>query len=115
MGLFSRTATPTIDARTAAARHDAGEVTILDVREPAEWAAGHIPGAVHIPLGELGERAAELPTDRPIIAACRSGARSAKATQLLNARKVETTNLEGGTQAWHAAGLPLDPPDGHVA
>jgi len=113
MGLFTKV--PSIEPAAAAERANGGGALVVDVREQDEWNAGHIPGAIHIPLGELAGRADELPIDQPIIAACRSGARSAKATKLLNERGLDTTNLEGGTKAWHSAGLPLDPADGHVA
>lgn len=103
------------DPSIAAQRHKEEEIRILDVREPDEWNAGHIPGAIHIPLGDLEDRLADVPIDRPIVAACRSGARSAKATALLAAHGIDVSNLTGGTAAWHEAGLPLDPPDGHVA
>lgn len=106
---------PSIDPRSAADRTERENAIIVDVREPSEWDAGHIADAIHIPLGELTERAGELPADRPIIAACRSGARSAKATTFLNERGFDASNLEGGTTAWHQAGLPLEPVDGHVA
>jgi rhodanese-related sulfurtransferase len=113
MSLFART--DGIDPATAA-RHATDDGTcILDVRELDEWEAGRIPGAVHIPLGELPARTSELPTDQPIIVVCRSGGRSAMATAHLVGLGVDAVNLEGGTQAWHAQGLPLDPADGHVA
>ena len=53
-----------------------GELALLDVREQDEWDAGHAPGAHHIPLGQLGTRQAEIPTDREVVAVCRSGRRS---------------------------------------
>ncbi len=101
-----------MDARTAANLDDA---TMLDVREPKEWDAGHIPGALHIPLGELGARADELPRDAKIVCVCRSGARSQKATDALRAAGHNAENLEGGMKAWHGAGLPLEPSDGRIA
>ena len=113
MSIFARS-TPGIDAATAAQRAREGAL-ILDVRENDEWQAGHIPGATHIPLGELPTRASELPSDRPIIVACRSGARSAKATKHLVGMGIDATNLDGGTQGWHASGQPLEPRDGRVA
>ena len=58
-------------------------VYLLDVREDDEWAAGHAPDAVHIPVGAISERAAEIPQDREIYVICRSGARSAYAAQAL--------------------------------
>lgn len=81
---------------------------LLDVREPAEWQAGHAPRARHIPLGQPAQRQRELPTGRTIITICRSGARSARAAALLagdGARDVR--NLAGGMNAWAAVGLPV--------
>src|SRR5215467_5679634 len=60
------------------------EAWLLDVREDDEWAAGHVPGATHIPLGQLGARTAELPHDEQIYVICRSGNRSARVAQALN-------------------------------
>ena len=83
------------------------EREFLDVREDDEWEAGHIAGARHIPLGELGGRAAELPKGRPIVAVCRSGARSAAAVRGLKQLGYDAENLDGGVTAWTKAGLPL--------
>ena len=69
---------PEIDLNTFAAAHAAG-ASVLDVREPFEYVAGHVPGAVHIPLGELGARYTELAQDRPLYVICRSGNRSGHA------------------------------------
>ncbi|MFZ5851777.1 MAG: rhodanese-like domain-containing protein [Actinomycetota bacterium] len=80
---------------------------LLDVREPAEWAAGHAPQARHIPLGQLAGRLAELPADRPVVTVCRSGARSARAAALLARQGRPASNLAGGMHAWAAAGLPV--------
>lgn len=109
------TSVPSIDPIAAAERTDSGQALVVDVREQDEWTAGHIPGAIHIPLSQLADRVSELPTDQPIIAACRSGARSERATAQLRVHGLDVTNLQGGTAAWHSAGLPLDPLDGHVA
>lgn len=86
---------------------------VLDVREDGEWQKGHIPGAVHIPLGQLGSRLEELETAKsagtPVIVACRSGNRSAMAAvQLRKAGFEPVYNLEGGTTAWQQAGMPLE-------
>jgi rhodanese-related sulfurtransferase len=58
-------------------------VTFVDVREPDEWAEGHMPGAVHIPLGDLARRAGELPAEGHIITVCKAGGRSLKAVDIL--------------------------------
>lgn len=68
---------------------------LLDVRERKEWAAGHAPGATHIPLGELPARLGALPQSRPILAICRSGARSEKAAELLVAAGRDARSVEG--------------------
>jgi len=80
---------------------------LLDVRESDEWAAGHAPQASHIPLGELRARTAELPYDREIYVICRSGHRSAYATQALNAGGWRAVNVAGGMHDWAAAGRPM--------
>lgn len=99
----------------AATRIGAGEALALDVREDDEWAAGRVPGALHIPLGELVGRVDELDATRPLVVVCRSGARSAQAAAYLGAFGFAAENLAGGLEAWDAAGLPLDPPDGRIA
>jgi rhodanese-related sulfurtransferase len=95
-----------IDALEAKDRMDSGSI-LIDVREPQEWQAGHAQGARHIPLAQLDQRQRELPTGRPIITVCRSGARSARAASLLVAQGREVSNLRGGMRAWVAGGLPL--------
>lgn len=80
---------------------------LLDVREPAEWRAGHAPKARHIPLGQLHRRLAELPPGRPVVTVCRAGNRSRRAAQLLAARGRRVYNLAGGMRGWTAAGLPV--------
>lgn len=82
------------------------EVQLVDVREDYEWTAGHIEGALHIPMGELAGRREELADDRPIVAVCRSGARSGQVTAALQRAGYEAHNLEGGMQAWAASDLP---------
>jgi rhodanese-related sulfurtransferase len=99
-----------IDPTAAAARATQGAVLLLDVREAEEWTAGHAQGALHVPLGRLDPAA--VPTDRPIVAVCRSGARSGKAAELLAAAGVEAANLVGGMKAWADAGLPVVRADG---
>jgi len=80
---------------------------LLDVREDDEWGAGHVPGATHIPLGQLGARTAELPQDQQIYVICRSGMRSARATQALNGAGWQALNVAGGMHDWATAGRPM--------
>jgi rhodanese-related sulfurtransferase len=80
------------------------DLVILDVREPAEWAVGHIETAIHVPLMQLPRRVAEIPADRRLLVVCRVGARSAQATAFLQAQGLDAINLSGGMQAWEAAG-----------
>jgi sulfur dioxygenase len=84
-----------------------GKVQVLDVREPNEFTGplGHIRGAVLVPLGELAEKAKELPRDKPIIAVCRAGSRSAHATAILQkAGFTDVANLPGGMLRWRGEG-----------
>ena len=83
------------------------ELHLLDVREQDEWDAGHIEGAQHIPLGELGSRLAEVPTERVVVAVCRTGSRSDRAAKGLRLSGVSAENLDGGVTAWTRAGLAL--------
>ena len=105
---------PELTAAELAARVGQDPPVVLDVREDWEWEAGHIAEAVHIPLGELAPRLGELPGDRPIVLVCRSGVRSQMAADAMADAGWNTLNLAGGLLAWHAAGLPLEPP-GQVA
>ncbi|HSW38404.1 MAG TPA: rhodanese-like domain-containing protein [Acidobacteriota bacterium] len=83
----------------------AGEIVVLDVREANEYAAGRIPGSMWIPLGELADRADEVPADKPVALVCRSGSRSAQAVQILQkAGLTNIHNIAGGMNAWIADG-----------
>ncbi len=77
----------------------------LDVREPDEYGAGHIEGALHVPLGQLTARSGEVPRDRPIVAYCGHGERAATAVSLLERAGADALlNLDGGIDAWRDAG-----------
>lgn len=85
---------------------------ILDVREDDEWAAGHIDGSRHVPLGQLMSRLDEIPADEQVVVTCRMGGRSARATAYLVQAGRDAVNLDGGVTAWSAAGRPLVDGDG---
>jgi rhodanese-related sulfurtransferase len=91
------------------------EVQLVDVREPYEWAAGRIAGARHIEMNDLAAEAASLDRERPVIFYCRVGSRSGMAAHAFRRAGYDARNLAGGLEAWVAAGLPLEPPDGEVA
>jgi rhodanese-related sulfurtransferase len=81
---------------------------LLDVREPEEYACGHIPGALNLPQADLASRLAEIPRDRPVYVACKGGFRSLRAAQFLAQSGIENVlSVKGGTDAWRAAGKPL--------
>jgi rhodanese-related sulfurtransferase len=82
----------------------APDAVFLDVREPAEWRAGHIEGALHIPLADVPARLGELPAESEVVVVCRSGGRSARATGWLVQNGYDVVNLEGGMGAWADAG-----------
>ena len=89
-------------------------VGVLDVRERVEWDRGHIEGAVHIPLTQLPERLAEVPSGRTVVV-CTVGGRSARAVAYLAQRGHDVANLAGGMLDWADAGRPMvsetgDPP-----
>jgi rhodanese-related sulfurtransferase len=87
---------------------DEGATLIIDVREPYEYAHGHVPGAELMPLMTVPQRVAELPTDRPVYIVCAVGARSAQAASFLATRGVDAVNVDGGTGEWVAAGYPVE-------
>ncbi len=90
----------------ASLSHD--EVTLVDVRNIAEWAAGHIEGATHISLGTIADRISEIPTGKPVVVHCAAGARSSIAASILKSRGVDNVvNLIGGIGEWRKAQFPV--------
>jgi rhodanese-related sulfurtransferase len=93
-----------------------GGAQLIDVRADHEWAAGRIPGATHLPLDQLAERADEVDRERPVVLYCRGGNRSTMAAAALAAAGYDASKLVEGIVGWDEAGLPLDPDgDGYVA
>jgi rhodanese-related sulfurtransferase len=82
------------------------DLVVLDVREDHEWEAGHVEGAVHVPLAQVPERAGELDPQKRTLVVCHLGGRSARATAYLHQLGHDVVNLEGGMDAWQAAGRP---------
>ena len=81
------------------------DAVLLDVREPEEYAYGHVPGAINLPQAELATRLTEVPRDRPVFVICESGMRSLRTTQFLRQMGyAQVTNVRGGTAAWRKSG-----------
>lgn len=111
------------EARRYVREHKPGEFTLLDVREDWEYEESRIPGALHIPLSQLGDRVGEVPADKPVLAYCRAGGRSAAASSLLKGQGHPAVfNIMGGMSAWEGeaaagpapAGLAAFPPEASV-
>jgi phage shock protein E len=88
--------------------------TLVDVRRPYEFEAGHLAGARNIEMNELVARAAELERDRPLLLYCRTGNRSSMAVDAFREAGYDAHNLAGGLEAWVAEGRPIEPADGEV-
>ena len=99
-----------VDVHEAARAAAAGEALLVDVREDEEWAAGRAPSALHAPMSRL--RQDTLPKDRPVLALCRVGGRSAAVADALSQLGYDVANVSGGMLAWSAAGLPVVRDDG---
>jgi rhodanese-related sulfurtransferase len=97
---------PEIDLHTFAAAHADGAF-VIDVREPWECVAGHVPEARLLPLARLPHQAGELPAGEPMYVICASGNRSRAAAQLLIHRGLDARSVAGGTGDWAARGLPV--------
>ena len=86
----------------------AGDALVVDVREPEEYAFGHISGAINLPQAELATRLDELPRDRLLAVVCHAGMRSLRAAQfLVQAGFPDVASLKGGTAGWKAEGRPV--------
>jgi rhodanese-related sulfurtransferase len=91
------------------------QVQLIDVRQDYEWDAGRIAGARHVELTQLATQADTVKRDQPVVFYCRSGVRSAMATEAFAGAGFDAYNMVGGLLAWDAAGLPVEPDGGYVA
>ena len=89
-----------------------GSVVLLDVREDDEWQRGHAPSALHIPMGQVPSRIAEISADAKLFVVCQAGGRSQRVAQYLARNGYTPVNVEGGMLAWAGAGRPVIADDG---
>jgi rhodanese-related sulfurtransferase len=98
-----------VDVTTVEDVRNRDDVVLIDVREDSEYAEGHIPGAVLIPLGQIPDRLGEIPQDKTVIAVCRSGNRSSQAANFLRQQGFDNVhNMQGGMLAWGQAGYEIE-------
>lgn len=81
-----------------------GGCVLVDVREDDEYTGGHIPGALHLPLGDVPDRFGEIPDGGTVYVVCALGGRSARAAEFLRANGIDAVNVAGGTQGWIDSG-----------
>ncbi len=103
---MSESSTPEIAVEEFAAVRERG--VLVDVREPEEYVAGHLPGAVPIPMGQLATRMGEIDKTSPVFVICASGNRSSAMTDLLRGAGFDAVSVAGGTDAWIRSGRPLE-------
>ncbi len=104
-----------LDPAEVAARAQAGEIELIDVRRDYEHEAGHIAGSRHLEMNDLTAEAGSIPKDRPVVFYCRGGSRSAMAAEAFSQAGFDAHNMTGGITAWVAQELPLEPDGGVVA
>lgn len=98
------TTAPEISVDELAAAISAALVPLVDVRQPEEYEAGHVPGAKLIPLADVVARVGEIPAEGPVYVICQSGSRSQRAADYFRGLGIEAYNVSGGTKAWVDAG-----------
>lgn len=106
MSYFQRPDVPEVTVEEMAEAKEDG-APVIDVREPDEYEAVHVPGAVLVPLGQVVDRVGEVPRDQPVYVICQSGGRSAKAVAWLRTQGIDARNVAGGTKAWVESGKPV--------
>src|SRR5579859_3114018 len=106
--LLSKSKVKEVTPAEAQQRLGEGAAIIVDVREKDEWRGGHIPGAKHIPLGDLQKRSSEILSAPDVVFVCRSGNRSATAAKAFEKTgHPSVSSLAGGMEAWQRTGLPV--------
>jgi rhodanese-related sulfurtransferase len=103
---YSFLMTPTVDISTLSARHADGAF-VLDVREPGEYLAGHVPGSVLAPMSRITSALGGVPRDRTVHVICQSGNRSRAMADLLGRLGYDAVSVDGGYVAWAAGGRPV--------
>ncbi len=96
---------PEISIDELATARATGPVPLVDVRQPEEYEAGHVPGAKLIPLADVVARVGEIPVQGPVYVICQTGSRSQRAADFYRNRGIEAYNVAGGTKAWVESGL----------
>lgn len=95
--------------------HAAGEIELVDIREPYEREAGHVAGSKHVEFAQLSQEAGSLDREKPLVLYCRMGGRSSVALQAFKASGFDVHQMEGGLLAWADKDLPMEPEGGSVA
>ena len=103
---MSESSTPEIAVEELAAVRTSG--VLVDVREPEEYVAGHVLGAVPIPMSQFATRMGEIDKSLPVFVICASGNRSSAMTDLLRGAGFDAVSVAGGTSAWTRSGRPLE-------
>ncbi len=98
---------PLISIDDLAEARAGGPVVLVDVRQPEEYEAAHVPGATLIPLSDVVARAGEIPRNGPVYVICHTGPRSQRAADYYRNLGIEAYNVDGGTKAWAEAGLEI--------
>ena len=104
-----------LEPKDVAARHQTGELQLVDVREDFEYEVGHVPGSLHVPMNGLVERVGDIATDRPVAFICLVGTRSAMAARFFRRQGFDAYNVSGGFARWFHERLPTEPNDAKVA
>lgn len=107
-GVTNTEVTPSEVSIDDLAAAQAAGAQVVDVREPAEYVAGHVPGAALIPMGRLVNRLAEIDRSSPVFVICQSGGRSSAMTDVLLHRGFAARSVTGGTTAWVRSGRPVE-------